>query len=185
MLGALAAIGSTACGRAIANRPTPQPNQGAPAEFGAWTTEAQAMLSDSLEALRTLDVFAAYRASRAAESNQGRAAGLAWDPPTSAAWDEATHVARGLRGRANQLFLAVTTASIDQTFWREQRRLADAVPDLLDLGDALVALRDRIDRLSPDDGSAGLGLLDQAWAQWEKTAARWGLSRSEAIGRAG
>ena len=185
VLGALAAIGSTACGRTIASRPTPQPSQDAPAEFGTWTTEAQAMLSDSLEALRTFDAFAAYRASRAAESDQDPAAGLAWDPPTSAAWDDATHVARGLHDRANQLFVAATTVSIDQSFWREQRRLADAVPDVLDLGDALVALRDRLDRLSTGDGSAALGLLDQAWAQWDKTAARWGVGRSEAIGCAG
>jgi hypothetical protein len=140
------------------------------------------MLSDSLEALRTFDVFAAYRASSAPESSLRSPSALARDPPTSAAWDGATHVTRGLRSRANQLSVAVTTASIDQTFWREQRRLADAVPDLLDLGDALIALRDRIDRLAPGDGSAALGLLDQAWAQWERTAARWGVSRSEAIG---
>jgi hypothetical protein len=77
--------------------------------------------------------------------------------------------------------VAATTASIDESFWREQRALADSIPDLLDLGDALVAVRDRIDVLPPGDGSGVLGLLDQAWAQWDKAAVRWEVSRSESI----
>jgi hypothetical protein len=91
-------------------------------------------------------------------------------------------VTRGLRSRANQLFVAATTASIDESFWREQRALADSITDLLNLGDALVAVRDRIDVLPPGDGSGVLGLLDQAWAQWDRASARWGISRAEPIG---
>jgi hypothetical protein len=182
LLGALLALGATACARLAPGRPSAPPSQSTPAEFDAWNTEAQAILSDSLEALRTFDVFAAYRVSGTPESSIRLASALAWDPPTNAAWDEATHVSRGLPNRANQLFVAATTASIDQNFWREQRKLADAVADLLDLGDIVVALRDRIDVLPPGDGSGALGLLDQAWIQWEKTAARWGVSRSEPIG---
>lgn len=140
------------------------------------------MLSDGLLTLRTFDVFAAYRVSSAEESSLRLPSGLAWDPPTSTAWDEATHVARGLHARADQLFQAVTTTQIDPSLWRQQRALADATHDLLDLGDGLLAYRDRIDGLPPGDASGALGLLERVWGLWETAAARFGLSRSEPIG---
>src|SRR5260370_37185127 len=119
---------SAACSRVAAARP-PVATGVLPAEFDRWNQEAQGILSDGLQTLRTFDDFQAFRAS----------AGLAWDPPTGAAWDEATHVARGLHGRAEQLFRGVTTATLEPTVWREQRALADATHNLLDLGDALGA----------------------------------------------
>jgi hypothetical protein len=140
------------------------------------------MVNDSLGTLRTFEVFAAYRAAGATDSDQHPPSTLAWDPPTSAAWDEATHVARGLHGRADQLVQAITTAQIDPSTWREQRALADQVHDLLEVGDALSAYRDRIDRIAPGDAAGALGLLDRAWLQWEAAATRFGLSRSEGIG---
>ena len=138
------------------------------------------MLSDALRSLRTFDVFAAYRISRG-ESSLKLASELAWDPPSSSAWDEATHVTHGLHGRADQLYQAVTTAQIEESLWREQRTLAAGAHDLLDLGDALGAYRNRIDGLGPGDASGALDLLDRAWSQWESTAARFGVSRSESI----
>jgi hypothetical protein len=138
------------------------------------------MLSDALQALRTFDVFHAFRVSTAA-SDTRVSAQLMWDAPTSAAWDEATHVARGVRGRAEQLFVAVTTARVDAELWRDQRAFADRTSDLLDLGAALNAYRDRLDRIG-GDGTGALEQLDQVWAQWDASAARWGLSRSESIG---
>jgi hypothetical protein len=139
------------------------------------------MLSDALQSLRTFDTYQAFRVSTATESGNRLGSELAWDPPTSAAWDEATHVTRGLRARADQLLQAVTNAQIDTAFWREQRDLADAVYDLLGIGDALVAYRNRIDALPTGDATGALGLLDRAWASWEVSSARFGLSRSEAI----
>jgi hypothetical protein len=139
------------------------------------------MLSDVLEALRTFDDFQAFRVTTTTDSGMRLASELTWDPPTSAAWDEATHVTRGLKGRAQQLFQAVTTAQLDPSLWREQRRLADATHDLLDLGDALSAYRDRVDQLPPGDASGALVLLDQSWAQWDAVAARWGTGRAEAM----
>ena len=88
---------------------------------------------------------------------------------------------RGLRGRAEQLFQAVTTAHLDPSLWREQRDIADATHDLLDLGDALAAYRERVDVLPPGDGSNALSLLDNGWAHWDAVAARWGTSRGEPI----
>jgi hypothetical protein len=134
-----------------------------------------------LESLRTFDVFQAFRVSTATESRMRLGSELEWDPPTSAAWDEATHVTQGLRGRAEHLFLSVTSSRIDPSLWREQRSLADAVHDLVDLGDALSAYRSRVAVLAPGDASSALGLLDQAWAQWDTAAVRWGLSRAEPI----
>jgi hypothetical protein len=139
------------------------------------------MLSDTLAALQTFEVFQAFRVSTAAQSTMRTSAELVWDPPTGGSWDEATHVTRGLHGRAEQLFLAIASATIDPSAWREQRRLADATHDLLDLGDALSAYRDRIDLLPQGDASSALNLLDRAWGQWDAAAARWGVSRSEPI----
>jgi hypothetical protein len=181
---ALAALGVSACGRPAAQRaaPTAAPLAAPPPELQAWTTEARAMLSDTLTTLQTFEVLHALRVSNTPGSGMRQAFELAWDPPTGAAWDEATHVTRGLHGRADQLFQAVTMSSIDPNLWREQRQLADATHDLLDLAHALGAYRDRIDLLPPGDGSSAIGLLDKAWAQWDAAAARWGVSRSEPIG---
>jgi len=172
LLSAIAAL-ATACSRVVATRP-PAASAVLPAEFDRWNQEAQGILSDGLQTLRTFDDFQAFRAGNAS-------AGLAWDPPTGAAWDEATHVARGLHGRAEQLFRVVTTATLDQTVWREQRSLADATHNLLDLGDALGAYRDRVDTLPPGDAAGGLELLEAAWSQWDTAAAGFTISRSEPI----
>src|SRR5437899_1863597 len=91
-----------ACARVAQRAPSPETPASTP-ELDAWTTEARGMLSDALQALRTFDVFAAYRVSTAADSGMRLPAMLAADPPTSAAWDETTHVTRGLHGRADQL----------------------------------------------------------------------------------
>src|SRR5207248_5260676 len=173
-------LAAGACAR-VAQRPTAPETPASIPELDAWSTEARGMLSDALQALRTYDDFAAYRISGAAESGMRMPSMLAADPPTSAAWDEATHVTRGLRGRADQLLQGVTKTQIDANLWREQRTLADATNDILDLADALLAYRQRIDRLPPGDASGALGLLDSAWAQWEAVATRFGLSRSEPI----
>jgi hypothetical protein len=143
--------------------------------------EARGILSDTLETLRTYDVLHAFRVSAAADSSARSAAELAWDPPTGAAWDEATHVTRGVRGRADLLFQAVTTARIDPNLWREQRNLADATHDLVDLSESIGAYRDRVDVQPPGDTLGALGLLDKAWKQWDDVAARWGMSRSELL----
>lgn len=139
------------------------------------------MLSDSLGALRTFDVFQAFRVTTASDSGMKLASELDWDPPSSDAWDEATHVTRGLHGRAEQLFQAVTTAQLDPSLWREQRSMADATHDLLDLGQALAAYRERVDVLPPGDASNTLSLLDKAWIQWDGVAGRWGMSRGELV----
>src|SRR6266851_3905597 len=167
---------ATACARTAPRPPAPTA-VALPADFASWNQEARGILSDGLETLRAFDVFQAFRVSTAAQSSTE----LAWDPPTSAAWNEATHVTRGLHGRAQQLLESVTTTKIDPSLWREQRRLADATHDLLDLGDALGAYRKRIDILPPGDAASALGLLDQAWAQWDTAAARWGIARAEPI----
>ncbi len=171
---------ASACSRTAPRPPVPTA-VALPAEFAGWNQEAHGIISDGLETLRAFDVFQAFRVSTATQSSMRLGAELAWDPPTSAAWDEATHVVRGLHGRAEQLFLSVTTTKIDPSLWREQRKLGDATHDLLDLGDALGAYRNRIDVVPPGDAANALALLDQAWAQWDTAAARWGIGRAEAI----
>jgi hypothetical protein len=177
---ALVSLGLGACVRVPPRASEPAAPTSTP-ELDAWNAEAHAMLTDSLDALRTFDVFAAYRVSSAAESSLRSAAALAWDPPTAAAWDEAVHVSRGLHGRADQLFQAVTTGRIDPSLWREQRTLAAATRDLFDLGDALLAYHDRIQVLPPGDASGALSLLDRGWSLWESVAGRFGLSRAEPV----
>jgi len=177
---ALVSLGLGACLRVAPRAAEPGAPTSTP-ELDAWNAEAHGMLTDSLDALRTFDTFAAYRVSSAAESSSRTAAALAWDPPTGAAWDEAIHVSRGLHGRADQLFQNVTTGHVDPSLWREQRALASATRDLFDLGDALVAYHDRIQVSPPGDASSALGLLDGAWSQWEVVAGRFGLSRGEPI----
>jgi hypothetical protein len=68
------------------------------AEFDGWRQGAQGMLSDALEALRKFDRLYAFRASTTMQASTPIGCELAWDPPTSAAWDETTHVARGFPG---------------------------------------------------------------------------------------
>lgn len=150
-------------------------------ELDGWNAEARSMLADAQRTLRTFDVFAAYRISITPESGQRLGSELVWDPPTGVAWDDATHVSRGLHGHADQLQQAVTTTQIDPSAWREQRALADAIHDMRDLGDALSAYRDRIDTLPPGDASGALSLLDRGWTQWDAVAARFGLARAEPI----
>jgi hypothetical protein len=90
-------------------------------------------------------------------------------------------VIRGLHGRAGQLFAAVTTAPLDPSLWREQRMLADATHDLLDLADVVGEYRNRVDVLPPGDASSVLALLDSSWSHWDAVAARWGMSRAELV----
>jgi hypothetical protein len=175
-----AAVLLAACARAT---PRPAaPTVVLPPDVDRWNQEALGILSDVLQTLRTFDNFQAFRVSTSSSSGMRQPSELAWDPPSGAAWDEATHVTRGLRGRADQLFVAVSTARLDPNVWREQRAAADAMHGLLDLGDALGAYRDRIDNLPPGDAAGALDLLDKAWSQWDVAAARWKLSRAEAIG---
>jgi hypothetical protein len=174
------AASAAACTRAAPRPPAPTA-VALPPDFAAWNQESRGILSDGIETLRAFDVFQAFRVSTAAQSSARLAAELAWDPPTSADWDEATHVTRGLHGRAERLFESVTTTRTDPSLWREQRQLADATHDLLDLGEALAAYRNRIDVLPPGDASNALGLLDQAWTRWDTAAARWGIGRAEPI----
>jgi hypothetical protein len=141
-----------------------------------WEHEARGILSDALETLGTFEIFAAYRVAGADQAQ------LAWDPPTTEEWNEATHVARGLHGRADQLFQQISSSPADASLWRQRRALAENAAGLLELGQALAAYRTRIDFLGPGgDGSGAWDVLDRAWAQWDANAARWGLSRAEPI----
>jgi hypothetical protein len=150
-------------------------------ELDGWRAQANALLADGLQTLRTFESFAAYRASVTAASDRRSGAELVWDPPTGAEWDAATRVAHGLRGRADQLFQAITRTQVDLSVWREQREMADVVGDVGGVGDALGAYRDRLDALRPGDAAGALSLLDDAWSKWDRTAERLGLARSEAI----
>ena len=174
-----AGVFAAACAR-VPPRPVEQQASVGP-EFDVWAQEARGMLSDALQSLRTFEGFHAFRVSTAATSDMRLASELAWDPPTSAAWEEATHNARGLRGRAEQLFLAVTNARVDPGLWREQRARADAAHELLDLGDALAAYRDHLDRLAVGDASGALEQLDRVWAQWEASVTSWRVGRADTI----
>jgi len=176
----LGVLALDACVRPVP-RPGPAQSSGPLPQEPRWEQEAHGLLSDGRETLLTFEVFAAYRLSNA--DGSAAPAQLTWDPPTSAAWDEATHVVRGFRGRAEQLMQQLSTTAVDTNTWRARRELAEAVHGLLDLGDALVAYRMRIDLLSPGgDGSSARHLLDAAWSAWEANAQRWGVSRGELIG---
>src|SRR5215207_1968002 len=112
-------------------RPAPRlssPVQDSLPERQRWNQEARGILSDALETLRTFEIYAAFRVGMADQAQ------LAWDPPTNAEWNEVTHVSRGLHGRAEQLFLQVSTSQVDPTFWRERRDLAEATNGFLELG---------------------------------------------------
>ena len=181
LLGTLVGLMASGCATLPRRAEAPATPAATP-ELDAWKAEAEAMLKDSLQTLRTFDDFAAYRVSVTASSGMRSKSELVWDPPTGQAWDDATHVARGLRGRADQLFQAVTTAQVDASVWRDQRSLAELAHDLGDVGDALEIYRNRIDRLAPGDASGALSLLNDAWKQWETVAATLDMARSEAIG---
>lgn len=182
LLGLFVAFAAAACVKP-ADRPSGTP-AATPPEFEAWNREAQAILSDALDTLRTFDIFMAYRLTTPASSSR-TPFDLDWDPPQSSAWNEATHVAQGLRGRADQLFQTVSGARIDASLWREQRALADAAHALLAVGDALALFRAQLDALPPGDAGSVSGALDRAWALWTDGAVRWGLGRAEAISCAG
>src|SRR4051812_10820475 len=92
-------------------REQPSPTVSVP-EFDPWSQEARSMVDDAHEALRTFDDFQAFRVGTAAESGMRLRAELSWDPPTGNAWDQATRIAHGLRGRAEQLFATVTTTAV-------------------------------------------------------------------------
>jgi hypothetical protein len=179
LLGLLVTGATSAC---LPSGPTQrEPTPTSSALTDSWRASALGIVSDALTTLRTFDVFAAYRVSATPSSGLRLPSMLAWDPPTGAAWDDATHVSRGLHDRANQLFVAISTASLDSTLWRTQREMADATHDLIDLGNALQAYRDRLDGLPPGDASGPLDLLDRAWTRWDSVAGRWGMSRGEPI----
>jgi hypothetical protein len=179
LVGAAAIFGAACTQPAVRREPTPPSTA---AEFEPWNREARAILSDGLETLQTFEIYAAFRVSNAEQSDRRAATDLAWDPPSGVAWGEATHVARGLHGRAEQLFQRVSGAQVDPGVWRQQRDLATWTNDLLDLGDALDAFRTRVDRLAPgSDATQTWELLDRAWQRWDISAARWGVSRSEPI----
>jgi hypothetical protein len=183
LLATAAALVASACVQPP-ERPGPTPPAILPPEFDVWDREAAGMLSDALNALRTFDVFMAYRVTTPA-SNARTPFDLDWDPPSSAAWNEATHVVQGLHARADQLFQAVRSARIDPSLWREQRALDENVHTLLDLGIILASYRERLDTLPPGDAASVSSLLDRAWAQWTDCAARWDLTRAEPIGPPG
>jgi hypothetical protein len=181
LLGSMALFGVVACAKP-AERPTASATAqpALPPDFDAWQREARAILSDALDTLRTFDIFMAYRVTSPA-SNSRTPNDLDWDPPTSSAWNEATHVAQGLAGRADRLFQTVSTSRIDAALWREQRQAAENAHSLLDLGAALAIYRAKLDGLPPGDASGVNDLLDQVWARWTDAAGGWGVSRSEPI----
>jgi hypothetical protein len=184
LLNAVMLAVASACARVperVAGPPTPDVTP----DLDAWRGAAIAMLTDGLQTLRTFEVFSAYRVSITPNSDRRTASELVWDPPTGSDWDLATHVAHGLRGRSDQLFQAITTATVDASVWRDQRLLADVAHDVGGVGDALAAYRDRLDGLKPGDAAGALSLLDDAWGRWEQTAARLGLGRAEPIGCGG
>jgi hypothetical protein len=181
---AVLAVTAAACGASQTREAPVRPEQPTPQtvpDFEPWTREAHAILSDGLHSLGTFDDFIAFRASTTAGSELRRPAELVWDPPTGDAWAEATHVAAGLHGRAEQLFNVISTARLDEQLWRQQRELADDAHALMDLGDALQAYSQRVQSLPPGDASGTLSLLDQAWDRWDAAAASWGLSRAETL----
>ena len=180
LCGVLAAFAASACLRIPEPLAAPRGSATTP-DLDKWQASAHGMLLDALQTLRTFDLFAAFRVSITASSGMRSPAELAWDPPTGAEWDGATHVAHGLHGRADQLFQAITSAQLDPSVWREQRLIADIATDIRMIGDSLAAYRDRLDGLPPGDASGALTLLDRAWVQWEATATRLGLSRTEII----
>ena len=56
-----------------------------------------------------------------------------------------------------------------------------AIVTVTDDGGSSGRLRREFDVLPPGDAANALGLLDQAWAQWDAAAARWAIGRAEPI----
>jgi hypothetical protein len=178
----LGGLGLAACVRPAPRAPAPTESPERPAEFSAWEREAKAILSDALQTLRTFEDFLAFRLTFAAQTDRRATSELAWDPPSGRAWDEATHVARGLRGRSEQLFQQVSQRVVDAAAWREQRDMAANASALRDLGDALDDFRVRTQYLAAaGDGTAAWEVLDRAWARYDASAAQWGTGRAELI----
>jgi hypothetical protein len=180
LIGGMLALSGAACAR-VPLRAAEPPTPGATPELDAWRAEAGSMLADALQTLRTFEIFSAYRVSVTTVSDRRLPNELIWDAPTGVEWDAATHVARSLRARADQLLQAISVTQVDASVWREQRALADVAHDIGPVGDALGAYRDRLDQLKPGDAAAALSLLDEAWGKWEHTASAIGLGRAEAI----
>jgi hypothetical protein len=181
-LGTIAAAG---CAQ-IAQRPgEPSVEPDVAKQLDGWNAEATSILSDALGTLRTFEVYLAFRVSSSSGSGLRTPLALSWDPPTDTSWSNATHVARSLHGRADQLFQAVANATIDQNAWRAQRDTADHAQALIGLGDRLSTYRDALDARPPGDTAAIVDLLDQAWTQWSAIAANFGISRSEPVPCAG
>ncbi len=180
LIEALAALG-WACQRP-APRPTATATRIAPEAFSGWQREAREILSDALQTLRTFEGYLAFRANNVRTGNQDGPVELAWDPPTRMQWAEALHVSEGLRGRAQQLFLAIARSEVNPAAWREQRDWAQSAQELVDLGDALNAYRARLERIPADSRAMDTqDALDQVWARWESSASQWGASRVERI----
>src|SRR5258708_28288891 len=112
------ALRAAASSRAGPRRPAPTA-AALPPDFSVWNQEARGILSDGLETLRAFDVFQAFRVTAAAQSGTRLGAELAWDPPTSAAWDEATHLTRELHRRAEPWFESVTTPPLGPSLSRQ------------------------------------------------------------------
>jgi hypothetical protein len=175
--------GVVACVRPAPRAPDAETPAVTPPGADTWRNEAQAILSDGLQALQTLTVFAAFRISNATSSDLRSLSELPWDPPTSADWDEATHNARALHGRAEHLLQTISTSQVEASYWRERRDRAEAANGLIEMSDAIAAYRDRIDHLFPGGDSSGtLDALDRAWTAWDSSAAAWGVRRSELLG---
>lgn len=172
-------VSGAASTRAPLSVETPTPSS---VDVSPWTQEAQAILTTVLAALRTFDDFHAFRATHADESSIRLGAELVWDPPTGQAWDDATRTARSMRPRANQLFTTIRTTPFSEAEWRQQRDMADAAHELVDLADMLAAYRDVVDTLGNGDASGTIPVLDRTWTQFDTAAERWSFSRSEAIG---
>jgi hypothetical protein len=178
LLGAACASGTTPT-RTPAGVETPAPGS---VDVAPWNQEARAILTAVLAALRTFDDFHAFRATHADESSIRLAAELVWDPPTGQAWDDATRTARSVQPRANQLFTTIRSTPFSEAEWRQQREMADAAHELVDLADMLAAYRDVVDTLGNGDASGTVPVLDRAWTKFDTAAERWSFSRSEAIG---
>src|SRR5215468_11274152 len=101
LCGVLAAFAASACLRVPEPLAAPRGSATTP-ELDNWQAGARGMLLDALQTLRTFDSFAAFRVSTTGSSGMRSPAELAWDPPPGAAWDDASHVAHGLHGRADQ-----------------------------------------------------------------------------------
>lgn len=183
VLGVLAAAAS-ACIRPEP-RATLTPPSGDLEQLERWRAEGRAILQEADPALRTFDVYAAYRLSTAADSvSDARYPGEpAWYPPKKAALQDAMEIADRLQPRGVELHRLVTTSLLDDSVWRERRQLADITIVLADMTDALKAYRDAAGRIAPrTDGSEALPRLLRARARWTAAADGLGVVRYESMG---